>query len=67
MTDEGVFPNIKVEQNTIILRDISSSTPIDDVQNIFQHLGGTTPPAITSVRSDMNDTWYNTLHHYYNI
>mmetsp|Transcript_14053 Transcript_14053/g.14154 ORF Transcript_14053/g.14154 Transcript_14053/m.14154 type:complete len:525 (-) Transcript_14053:232-1806(-) len=35
VTPEGVWPNIKVEQNTIILRDIPGDTPVSEVQKIF--------------------------------
>lgn len=50
----------KPEQNTLILRDIPSSTPSGDILQIFAnavYADGTPCPAVQSVRADMNDTW----------
>jgi hypothetical protein len=67
-TEDGIKLLIKPEQNTIILRDISSKTPSEDIMKIFftdpadaldsaeADTLETCPPA-QSVRSDMNDTW----------
>ena len=55
-TDDMVrSTNWKPEQNTLILRDISSSTPIDDVRQIFTDANC---PIVQSIRADMNDIWY---------
>jgi hypothetical protein len=35
MVDDGVKPNFQPEQNTLILRDIPSNTPNDEVLSIF--------------------------------
>lgn len=67
-TEDGIKLLIKPEQNTIILRDISSKTPSEDIMKIFLTEPAEAsdsgeidtheicPPA-QSVRSDMNDTW----------
>jgi len=52
--------NLKPEQNTLILRDIPTSTPADDISAIFSGAvcsDGSPCPHVQSVRSDMNDTW----------
>lgn len=51
----------KLEQNTLILRDIPKSTPSGDILRIFSSAvtkEGVPCPLALSVRSDMNDTWY---------
>jgi hypothetical protein len=67
-TEDGIKLLLKPEQNTIILRDISSKTPSEDIMKIFltepaeasdgaeTEIQEPCPPA-QSVRSDMNDTW----------
>lgn len=56
--DDTVRAILKPEQNTLILRDIPSSTPSDDIVGIFSRAAGAevafTPAGI---RADMNDTW----------
>jgi hypothetical protein len=50
----------KLDQNTIILRDIATSTPSGEILEIFISAvaaDGTACPAVQSVRADMNDTW----------
>jgi hypothetical protein len=55
VTEDGVKPFIKPEQNTLILRDISTTTPPDLIKNVFTSSNNC--PEIVSIRSDMNDTW----------
>lgn len=62
MSGDGVVKSAtaKLEQNTLILRDISKSTPSGDILQIFTSAvtaEGAPCPAAQSVRSDMNDTW----------
>lgn len=47
---------LKPEQNTVILRNISNDTPVDTIQAIFSDVDGC--PIPSSVRFDMNDTWF---------
>jgi hypothetical protein len=52
---------VKLEQNTLILRDISSAAPSGDIVGIFTNAvcsNGQPCPSAQSVRSDMNDTWW---------
>lgn len=52
------------DQNTLILREIATSTPSGAILQIFMDAvcaDGTPCPAAQSVRSDMNDTWYELL------
>lgn len=67
-TEDGVklISQIKPEQNTLILRDISSKCSMEEIMNIFSNkaeeevdvaIAATCCPAAKSVRSDMNDTW----------
>ena len=46
----------KLEQNTLILRDIPSDTPVEAVSQIFSRLSEC--PVPVSVRSDVADTWF---------
>lgn len=48
----AIKPNIKTERNTIILREIPSDTPDEQVREIFSDIG-----SVSSVRSDVGDTW----------
>ena len=58
--DDTVRAIVKPEQNTLILRDIPSNTPSNDIVGIFTRAVtagdevGFTPAGI---RADMNDTW----------
>ena len=52
-----VKPNITAQRNTIILREISASTPADDVKGIFTAIG----KEPVSVRSDVGDIWFVTM------
>lgn len=54
-----IKPNIKASRNTLILRDISSETKVEDVKAIFEKLEGC--PVPTQVRGDINDTWFVTF------
>lgn len=49
-----VKPNFSLERNTIILRDIASDIPADDIKALFAEVGATA----VSVRSDVNDVWF---------
>lgn len=60
LIEDSVRPNFKVEQNTIILRDIPSATSSDELLQIFKSVPSC--PAVKSIRSDMNDTWFVAFH-----
>lgn len=60
LIEDSVRPNFKVEQNTIILRDIPSATSSDELLTIFKSVPSC--PAVKSIRSDMNDTWFVAFH-----
>ena len=51
--------NIKLEQNTVILRDIAKETNENDIRNIFEGSKGC--PEIVNIRSDVGDTWFVTF------
>lgn len=62
--DDTVRPIVKPEQNTLILRDIPSSTSSDEIVGIFTRAAAAasaTQDGISftpaGIRSDMNDTW----------
>lgn len=57
-TETLVRPNIKIERNTLILRDISASIPVEDVSKIFEHQGCA---PVVKLRPDINDTWFVTF------
>lgn len=50
-----VRPNIKMSRNTLVLREISADTTAEDIRAVFVADGC---PAPTSVKSDINDTWF---------
>jgi la-related protein 4 len=60
VNDNGtmVKPNFKIQRNTLILRDIPSSTKVEEVQAIFQGEGC---PATTGIRPDIGDCWFVTF------
>ena len=67
VTDDFVRPNFKVEQNTIILRDIPTDTAVEDIQSIFSAIRLDSDGAVAiddsivvspTIRSDMNNIWY---------
>ena len=49
-----VKPDITLERNTIILRDLSSDIPKDDVVALFEEYNA----KVSNVRSDINDVWF---------
>jgi hypothetical protein len=49
-----VKPNFTLERNTIILRDIASDIPKEDVKQLFADVGAQP----VDVRSDVNDVWF---------
>jgi len=52
----SVRPNIHVERTTIILRELSSSTPEEDLkQKLFSWEGC---PPVKGLRRDVEDTWF---------
>lgn len=71
-TEDGLKLIVRPEQNTVILRDISSKTTSEEIFKIFnpdptdERVDGANEeetavpdacPLAQSVRSDMNDTW----------
>jgi hypothetical protein len=52
-TGTKIKPNFTIARNTVILRDIPSSTPEEEVKGLFSDKN---PPL--SVRSDIGDTWF---------
>ena len=59
LNNEVVKLNFKIEQNTVILRDIPTKTREEDVRAIFESVSNC--PEITELRSDIGDTWYVTF------
>jgi hypothetical protein len=51
-----VRPNFTNQRNTIILREIPSNTPVEDVKNLFARSAGLVQPH--TVRSDIGDHWF---------
>jgi len=60
-TEEGVI--VKQEQLTLVLRNIPSATPSNDIIGIFQRLtvDGKPCPTPQSIKSEMNDMWFVTF------
>jgi hypothetical protein len=58
-TGTKVKPNIKMERNTLYLRDIPSNTPENEIKELFNN--STCPGKVTSIRSDVGDTWFVTF------
>jgi hypothetical protein len=52
--EEGIRPNVKVERNTIILREIPAKTPEESLRKIFSWEGC---PPVKNIHSDVGDTW----------
>lgn len=59
ISENGVRPWQKPEQNTLILRDISSSTPQESIEAIFK--SASECPPVQSIRSDIGDMWFVTF------
>ena len=58
--DDVVRSNLKLEQNTLILRDIAEGAIAEDIVKIFTIstvADGTPCPSIVNIRPDMNETW----------
>lgn len=56
IVDNRIKANIKaVNRSTIILRDIPTETPEEEVREIFNYEGCKN---IVSIRGDIGDTWY---------
>jgi la-related protein 4 len=51
-----VRPNFTNQRNTIILREIPSTTPVEDVKSLFARNAGLVQPH--TVRSDIGDHWF---------
>ena len=52
--------NAKLEQNTLMLRDIPETTPSGDILQIFSNANtaeGAPCPPVQSVRADVCSTW----------
>lgn len=61
--DRVVRPKIKAEQNTLILRDIAETTPVEEILKIFEtapadSTTGQPCPRATSARADIGNTWF---------
>ena len=56
--NDAIKPNVKPEQNTLILRDIPSTSSNEAIMEIFTNANCPVP---ISLRSDMNDIWYATF------
>jgi hypothetical protein len=53
-TGRMVRPTLKMERKTLLLRDIPSSTPVEEVRAIFDKNCG----KVVGIRGDIGDTWY---------
>jgi hypothetical protein len=58
-----VRPKIKVEQNTLILRDIAEGTAVEDILKMFETApadpaSGQPCPQASSARADIGNTWF---------
>jgi hypothetical protein len=62
-----IKPKGKQEQNTLILRDIPSSFTPDEIIKIFAEIQNPPSPLPTSVRSELNNTWYLIPFHLWNF
>ncbi|KAK5579213.1 hypothetical protein RB653_008892 [Dictyostelium firmibasis] len=49
-----IKPSFKLQRNIIILRDIPTETPVEEIRGIFSETGKT----ISSVRSDIGNYWF---------
>ena len=56
IAEDGVRSFIKPEQNTLILRDIPSSTSPEEIAGLFSSTPDCPPAEV--VKPDMNDTWF---------
>lgn len=56
--NDVIKSNVKPEQNTLILRDIPSTSSNEAIMEVFTQANCPIP---ISLRSDMNDTWYATF------
>jgi hypothetical protein len=54
VVDNRIKANLKIGRSTIILRDIPSDAPEEEVREIFNY-EGTRP--FNSIRSEIGDTW----------
>ena len=57
--DDRVKLHVKLEQNTIILRNIPQNTDDQKIKDIFESAENC--PVLTGVRSDIGDTWFVTF------
>lgn len=61
LIDRMVRPKLRVEQHTIILRDIPPEVAAESILKIFENApaaaDGAPCPRAVSARSDMNNTW----------
>jgi len=48
--------NLKVQRTTIIIRDIPSSTPVEDLKALFEQDGA--PGRVTGIRPEIGDNWF---------
>ena len=53
-----ICPAVSAKHDTIILRDISSDTPEEEVRAIF---AGEDMGTVVGIRSDVGDTWFVTM------
>lgn len=53
-TETMVKPTVRSERTTLILREIPSSTPLDEIKSLFDDNCG----KILNIRPDIDDTWF---------
>lgn len=54
---DSVRPNLKIERKTLVIREIDSKTPVEEIENIFKQ-GKILP---SSIRSEIGDNWFCTF------
>jgi la-related protein 4 len=58
-TSKYVKPNFKLQRNTLILRDIPTDVPVEDLQRVFEQ--DPRCGKIVSIRPDILNTWFVTF------
>lgn len=52
---ESVRPQMKTQRSTLILRDISSETPLTEIEEIFKHEGCA---PVKKIKPEIGNTWF---------